>query len=66
MTQAEFARRIGVDQATLNHLELQKQNITLATLQKLCDRLHCQIGWLFGEHDEDIGPRSDNEYSDRA
>ena len=50
MTQAEFARKLGVDQATLNRLELQKQNVTLSTLQTICDRLQCTLCWLFGEH----------------
>lgn len=47
LTQEAFARRLGINQATLNRLELQKQNVTLATLQKICDRLNCTICGLF-------------------
>ena len=49
LTQEAFARRLGIHQATLNRIELKKQNVTLETLQKICQRLECSIGWLFGE-----------------
>lgn len=48
-TQREFAQRLGIDQATLNRVEQGQENVTLATLQKICNRLKCKIGWLFGE-----------------
>ena len=48
-TQREFARKLGVSQTTLNHIEQGKENVTLKTIQKVCTRLNCTIGWLFGE-----------------
>lgn len=50
-TQREFARRLNIDQGTLNRLEQATHNITLKTLQNICDRLKCSIGWLFMESD---------------
>lgn len=49
LTQEAFARRLGINQATLNRIELKKQNVTLATLEKICKRLNCSICRLFGE-----------------
>ena len=49
LTQEAFAQRLGIHQATLNRIEQQKQNVTLATLQKICQRLDCSIASLFGE-----------------
>ena len=40
-TQIVFAKKIGVDQGTLNRIEQGQQNITLDTLQKICERLKC-------------------------
>lgn len=48
-TQRVFAHRLGIDHATLNRLEQAKENITLATIQKMCDHLGCSVGWLFEE-----------------
>ena len=50
LTQEVFARRLGIHQATLNRIEHQKQNVTLETLQKICQRLNCSICSLFGDH----------------
>lgn len=47
MSQERFAQQLGIDQATLNRIELEKQNVTLATLQTMCDHLQCTIYWLF-------------------
>lgn len=46
-TQRAFAQKIGIDQAHLNRIEQAKENITLKTIQKLCDRLGISIGELF-------------------
>mgnify|MGYP001324531933 FL=1 len=46
-TQREFARKLGISQTTLNHIEQGKENVTLKTVQKICDRLKCDVGWLF-------------------
>lgn len=50
-TQREFAKRVGITHATLNRIEQQTQNVTLKTLQLMCDRLRCGAGYLFGEED---------------
>lgn len=49
MTQRDFARRIGISQPVLNRIEQGTQNVTLETIQRMCDRLNCGIGYLFGE-----------------
>lgn len=45
-TQIAFAKKIGVDQGTLNRIEQGQQNITLDTLQKICLRLKCRAADL--------------------
>ena len=47
-TQRDFAQKLGIDVATLNRVEQGIENITLATIQKMCDNLKCDIGELFG------------------
>lgn len=46
MTQHAFARRLGLHQSTINRIELGLQNVTLDTVQLICDRLHCSAGDL--------------------
>ena len=46
-TQRAFARKLGISQTTLNHLEQAKDNVTLKTVQIVCNRLKCSIGSLF-------------------
>jgi len=41
-----FARKIGVDQASVNRIELGEQNVTIDTLQQICDRLKCSASDL--------------------
>lgn len=48
-TQREFAKKLGIDVATLNRMENKRENITLKTIQKICSRLKCKVGWLFYE-----------------
>jgi len=45
-TQVKFARKIGVNQSTINRLEQGEQNITVDTLARICQRLHCTAGDL--------------------
>lgn len=40
-TQTAFARKLGIDQASVNRIELGEQNVTVDTLQRICDRLKC-------------------------
>lgn len=46
LTQKEFARKLGIDQASVNRIELGEQNITIDTLQIICTRLKCAAGDL--------------------
>ncbi|WP_375207690.1 helix-turn-helix domain-containing protein [Hyphococcus sp.] len=46
LTQKAFARKVGVDQASVNRIELGEQNVTIDTLQTICDRLKCTAGDL--------------------
>lgn len=46
-TQREFARKLGINHSTLNHIEQGKENVTLKTLQRICGALKCQVGDLF-------------------
>ena len=51
-TQREFAKELGIDVATLNRLENKCENITLKTIQRMCDHLNCNVAFLFGEEDK--------------
>jgi DNA-binding Xre family transcriptional regulator len=35
--------------STSHHLEMGEQNVTLKTLEQICDRLKCSISEVFGE-----------------
>ena len=45
--QYKFAKTLGISESSLNRLELCEQNVSLKTLEKLCQRLKCDIGDLF-------------------
>ena len=47
LTFQQFARKTGISDSTLHRLELAEQNITLNTLENLCDRLKCPIAEIF-------------------
>lgn len=51
-SQREFARKLGISLATLSRIEAAQQNVSLATLERLCVRLRCSVGHLFGERQE--------------
>ena len=46
-SQYAFARKLGISQASLNRIENNFQNVTLATLEQLIKVLKCDIGDLF-------------------
>jgi transcriptional regulator with XRE-family HTH domain len=46
-TQRAFAKKLGITHPHLNRIEQAKENITLKTIQKMCDRLGYSIGRLF-------------------
>ena len=47
VTQVEFCKKLGISVASLNRLETASQNVSLATLEKLCINLDCEIADLF-------------------
>ena len=49
LTYMQFARKTGLSDSTLHRLELAEQNVTLDTLEQLCDRLKCSVSDIFGE-----------------
>ncbi|ETW97231.1 MAG: hypothetical protein ETSY1_23475 [Candidatus Entotheonella factor] len=51
-SQARFAKRIGIAQSSLQRIEVEDQNLTMDTLEHLCNRLKCDIGDLFPLQEE--------------
>lgn len=47
ITQAEFARKLGYDRTFLSRVERGVQNITLDTLEKICDGLGVTVKEFF-------------------
>lgn len=47
ITQSEFAKRLGYDRTFLSRVERGVQNITLETLDKICDGLGITIKEFF-------------------
>jgi DNA-binding Xre family transcriptional regulator len=45
--QGQYARKLGISRPTLNRLENAAQNTTIATLERICRALKCDIGDLF-------------------
>lgn len=46
-TQREFARKIGVAQSTIMRIENLDQNVTIDTLERLCQIFHTDVEGLF-------------------
>ncbi len=65
-TQRAFAKRLGIDHATLNRVEQGKENITLRTIQKICDHWPCTIGWLFDDQDTPVPPLEPSSESENT
>ena len=49
LTYQQFSRKTGISDSTLHRLEMATQNVTLTTLEQLCDRLKCRVSDLFDE-----------------
>jgi transcriptional regulator with XRE-family HTH domain len=47
----DFAKRIGIDAATLHRLENNQRSITLTALHPIMTRLKCSFSEIFGEQD---------------
>ena len=49
LTYQQFSRKTGLSDSTLHRLELGDQNITLKTLEHICERLKCGVAAIFEE-----------------
>jgi DNA-binding Xre family transcriptional regulator len=49
LTYLQFSRKMGISDSTLHRLELGEQNVTLRTLEQICDRLKCGVSDVFGD-----------------
>ena len=47
-TYQQFSRKLGISDSTLQRLGIGHQNVTLKTLEQICDRLNCSISDIFG------------------
>jgi len=47
LTFQQFSRKTGISDSTLHRLEMADQNVTITTLEQLCDKFNCTIGELF-------------------
>ena len=48
-TQRDFARRTGLAQSTIMRIENEEQNVTIKTLEQLCQAFKVDVGDLFPE-----------------
>ena len=49
LTYQQFSRKMGISDSTLQRLEMGEQNVTLKTLEQMCNRLKCTVADMFGE-----------------
>ena len=47
LTFEQFSEKLGISSTSLHRIERCKQNVTLETLQKICDRLKCKTADIF-------------------
>ena len=47
MPQVRFAQKHGISKSSLNRIEMGEQNVTLDTLEIICERLKCDVADLF-------------------
>lgn len=47
--QMHFCKKLGISNTSLHRIETAQQNVTLDTLETLCERLKCNVGELFAE-----------------
>jgi DNA-binding Xre family transcriptional regulator len=47
LTLAQFSRKLGISDSTLQRLEVGEQNITIDSLETIIDRLKCSISDIF-------------------
>jgi DNA-binding Xre family transcriptional regulator len=44
----QFSDKMGLTASSLYRIERGKQSVTLGTLEKICERLNCQVSEIFG------------------
>jgi len=49
LTYQQFSRKTGISDSTLHRLEMATQNVTLKTIEQICDRLKVSVAEIFGE-----------------
>jgi len=49
LTYAQFARKVGISDSSLQRLETGEQNLTLKTLEHIVNRLKCKVSDIFRE-----------------
>ena len=47
LTFLQFSEKMEMSRASLHRIEQGKQNVTLETLEKICERLHCHPSDIF-------------------
>ncbi len=52
LSQAAYARKLGISQSTLQRLEYAAQNTTLATLETIMKAPKCELPDLFSDIEE--------------
>ena len=57
LPQLKFSKKLGISNASLNRMEIGRQNVTLETLETLCARIGCDVGDLFEEAESMKRPR---------
>ena len=47
LTLLQFARKLGISDSTLQRLEIGDQNLTLKSLERIVNRLNCEVADIF-------------------
>ena len=51
LTLLQFARKLGISDSTLQRLEIGEQNLTLKSLERIVNRLKCEVADIFPPRD---------------
>lgn len=49
LTLRDFAKKLGMSKTTIQRIENEQQNITIDTIEMLCDALKCEVNELLGQ-----------------
>jgi DNA-binding Xre family transcriptional regulator len=47
LTYAQFAKKLGISDASLHRMEMGEQNVTLKSLEQITERLKCKVSDIF-------------------